>query len=129
MKTPFKHLAVVAVLGLMACHPSALLAQATTSTTTIISSDGTVSDFKPNNIALKVGRSEEATNYMFQKTTTVTDEAGNPVSVETIRSGLPVTVYYEKQGPDFVAQRVIVHRTVTTTTPETVTTVATTPPV
>ncbi len=36
--------------------------------------------------------------YNFTKTTTYVDENGNPVSVETVKSGAPVTVYYSGDG-------------------------------
>jgi hypothetical protein len=38
---------------------------------------------------------------------------GNPVSMETVKSGLPVTVYYSKDGDDLVANKVVVRKTVT----------------
>jgi len=56
------------------------------------------------------------------------DENGNPVSVETVRSGVPVTVYYDRDGDRMVATRVVVRNTepsatvikkTTTTTTET----------
>ena len=42
---------------------------------------------------------------------------GNPVAVETVRSGAPVTVYYTGNGDRMTATRVVVHRRVTTTAP------------
>ncbi len=53
MKTPFKHLGAVAVLGLVTFVSTALYAQETSSTTTITST-GTVNDWKPNAVAVKV---------------------------------------------------------------------------
>jgi hypothetical protein len=55
-------------------------------------------------------------HYTFTKTTTYVDENGNPVSVETVRTGAPVTVYYEKSGDSFVADKVVVKKSVSTTT-------------
>lgn len=115
MKIPFKHLGAVAILSLMTLAPSAIFAQET-STTTTITSTGTVSDWKPNAVAVKVDTSPIPVRYSFTKTTTYVDENGNPVSIQTVRSGAPVTVYYEKQGDDFVADKVVVNRSVITTT-------------
>jgi hypothetical protein len=112
MKTLTKHLGALVVVGLVALAPGALSAQ--TSTTTITSS-GTVSDWKPNAVAVKVNTSPEPVNYTFTRTTTYVDENGDPVSAETIRDGMPVTVYYERQGDALVANKVVVNRVTTTT--------------
>jgi len=100
----------------------------TTMTTT--SSQGTVSTFNPDSIAIKSSTSDQPVNYTFTKSTTYVDENGNPVSVETVRSGMPVTVYYDRNGDQMVATRVVVqtdpnapvvqHTKTTTTTTETV---------
>ena len=77
-------------------------------------SSGTVSEWGPDAVALKVDSSPTPVRYTFTKTTTYVDENGNPVSVETIKSGAPVTVYYEKEGDGFVADKVVVKKSVTT---------------
>jgi hypothetical protein len=59
-------------------------------------------------------RSETAptpVRYSYSKATTYVDETGAPVSMETVKSGLPVTVYYAKVGNLLVANRVVVRRT------------------
>jgi hypothetical protein len=43
------------------------------------------------------------------------NERGEPVSMETVRSGLPVTVYYSSNGTQMTAEKVMVHETTTTT--------------
>jgi hypothetical protein len=40
---------------------------------------------------------------------------GNPVSMETVKSGLPVTVYYTQEGDQMIADKVVVRKTSTTT--------------
>jgi len=112
------HLGAVVGLGLMTLTPAALHAQdiSTTRTTMTTTSSGTVSEWKPNAVAVKVDTSPAPIQYTFTKTTTYVDQFGNPVSVETVRSGAPVTVYYERQGDALVADKVIVRRSVTTTT-------------
>lgn len=101
----------------------------TRETTTTTSSEGTVTSFNPDAIAIKSESSPTPLSYSFTKTTTYVDENGNPVSIETVRSGMPVTVYYDREGDRMVATRVvvrntdpnavIVHKKTTTTTTET----------
>ncbi len=112
------HLGAVIGLGLLTLTPSASFAQeiSTTRSTMTTTSSGTVSEWKPNAVAVKVDTSPAPIQYTFTKTTTYVDQFGNPVSVETVRSGAPVTVYYERQGDALVADKVVVRRSVTTTT-------------
>src|ERR1700729_1299991 len=72
--------AVLATAGLTGAY-----AQSTVTTTT---SAGTVSEFSPNAITVTSGGAP--VSYTYSKTTTYVDENGNPVSVETVRSGVPV---------------------------------------
>jgi hypothetical protein len=53
-------------------------------------------------------------SYSYSKTTTYVDQNGNPVSMETVKSGLPVTVYYTQEGDKMVASKVVVQRTIIT---------------
>lgn len=80
--------------------------------TTTTTSAGTISEFSPQTIIVKTENSVEPVRYTYSKTTTYVDEAGNPVSMETVKSGLPVTVYYVKDGDNLVASKVVVKRTV-----------------
>jgi len=80
-------------------------------------SAGTVSEFSPDTIIIRSESSPEPIRYSYSKTTTYVDDAGNPVSMEVIKSGLPVTVHYVKEGDRVIARRVIVHRSATTTAP------------
>jgi len=89
---------------------------ATTKTTTV-SSDGTVSTFSPDTIVVKSATAVDPVSYSYSKTTTYVDENGNPVSSETVKSGAPVTVYYDQNGTKMIATKVIVRKTTTTTTP------------
>jgi hypothetical protein len=82
--------------------------QATTTTT----SAGTISEFNPQAIIVKTDSAATPVSYAYSKTTTYVDEDGNPVSLETVKSGLPVTVYYEKDGDNLVASKVIVRKSV-----------------
>ncbi len=125
----------MALLGMISGASNEVFAQAaTTTTTTTITSTGTVSELAPNSIAVKVDKSPTPVRYTFTKTTTYVDENGNPVSVETVKTGIPVTVYYEKNGDSFVVDKVVVRKTITTTDgtasapTTTITTQAPTPP-
>lgn len=80
----------------------------TAQTTTM--SVGTISEFGPKRIILRTESSSEPLPYIYSKTTTYVDESGAPVSIKTVKSGLPVTVYYTKVGDNFVANKVIVRK-------------------
>jgi hypothetical protein len=71
---------------------------------------GTVSEFGPGRIVIRVESEKLPHGYTFTKTTTYVDENGAPVSVETVKSGLPVTVYYTREGDRMNAIKVIVHK-------------------
>jgi hypothetical protein len=88
-----------------------------TKETTTVTSDGTISQFNPDTITVRTTSSADPVSYSYSKTTTYVDENGNPVSMETVKSGLPVTVYYDQNGTKMVATKVIVRKSVTTTTP------------
>jgi len=102
------------------------LAQITTTTT---SSDtqiaGTISQFTPDCIVVKSTTSTDPLSYSSSKTTTYVDEDGNPVSVETVKSGAPVIVYYTKDGDRMVATKVVVQRTTTSSDADGATTTVT----
>lgn len=88
----------------------------TVSTVTKTESMGTVSEVKPDTIVIRSETSSSPTNYSYTKSTTYVDDTGAPVSLETVKSGLPVTVYYTQEGDRMIANKVVVRRTTTTTT-------------
>ena len=99
--------------GLMLVTPAASFAQtAVESTTTTTTSAGTVTEFSPDALVIKSETSSEPLRYSFTKTTSYLDETGAPVSVETVKTGLPVTVYYDRDGDQMVARKVIVRKSV-----------------
>src|SRR5262245_10049004 len=55
--------------------------------TKTITTMGTVNEFSPERIIVRTETSPDPITYTFNKTTTYVDEAGNPVSVELIKSG------------------------------------------
>lgn len=96
-------------LSLSALAPAQTAVQTTTATTT----SGTISEFSPDTLIVKSTSVAEPIRYRYSKTTTYVDEAGAPVSVELVKSGLPVTVHYVREGDQLVASKVIVRKAVT----------------
>jgi hypothetical protein len=109
-------MSIVFVLAVL-IMPSAVFAeQEKVTTVTTTESLGTISEFGPDTIVIKTETSTTPTNYTYTKTTTYVDETGAPVSIETVKSGLPVTVYYTKDGDRMIANKVVVRKTTTTKT-------------
>lgn len=85
-------------------------------TTTTTNSMGTVTEVGPETILVTPAASSTTTttttpvSYSYSKTTTYVDELGNPISVKTVKTGLPVTVYYTKVGDKMVATKVVVRK-------------------
>jgi hypothetical protein len=100
-----------AVVALMLITANITLGQSVVServsTTT---SAGTISEFGPETIIIRSETSPEPIRYSYSKTTTYVDETGAPVSIDTVKSGLPVTVHYVLVGDKMVASKVIVRR-------------------
>jgi len=88
----------------------------TTKTTTTTTS-GTISDIADNRFVVRTAADADPVSYSFTKTTTYVDEAGEPVTIDVVKSGLPVTVYYTKDGDNLVASKVVVKKTTTEVTP------------
>lgn len=103
----------IAALALGTLLTAGSIAQTTVETTTT-NSAGTISEFSPDTIVIRSETAPEPVRYSYSKTTTYVDEAGQPVTLETVKSGLPVTVYYTRVGDRLVANRVVVRKTVTT---------------
>lgn len=81
-------------------------------TTTTTLATGTISDFSPDVLTVRSGEAAPL-RYSYTKTTEYVDDAGVPVSMSVVKSGLPVTVYYAREGDRMVARRVVVRRTTT----------------
>lgn len=109
MKKSIRNFGSVVLAGAMFVVSSAALAQTTVESTSTTSA-GTISEFSPNMITVRTETGAAPVSYSYTKTTTYVDENGQPVSIETVKSGLPVTVYYVKDGDRMVASKVIVRR-------------------
>lgn len=113
MKTNLTHR--LGAFSIAAFITTAALAQTVVNeTTTTTNSVGTISEFSPDTIVIRSETSPEPLRYTYSKTTTYVDETGAPVTLETVKSGLPVTVYYSKVGDRLVANRVVVRKTTVT---------------
>lgn len=86
-------------------------AAVTTTVAEPVTMTGVINAYTPDGLVVRTEASAEPLRYSFSKSTTYVDEAGNPVSVETVRSGLPVTVQYTRDGDTLFANKVIVRRT------------------
>ena len=117
MKITLKFLRSGIAAGMVLALSNFAFGQAVETTTTTTSSAGTVTTFDPNDIVIKSESSTEPLRYQFTKTTTYVDENGNPDSIETIKSGLPVTVFYDREDGALVARKVVVRREVTAAAP------------
>ena len=119
MKNNNRILTGAALLGLMLLTANVTLAQTAVkeTTTTTTTTAGTISEFGPETIIIRSETAPEPIRYSYTKTTTYVDETGAPVSIETVKSGLPVTVYYIKVGDKMVASKVIVRKAVVKVVP------------
>ena len=90
------------------------MGQAVVSSTTTTA--GTISEFTPGSqIVVRTEQGSAPVTYSVGKTVTYVDETGAPVSAELVKSGLPVTVHYIKEGDRMIANKVVVRKTTTTT--------------
>jgi hypothetical protein len=114
MKSTIRYFASLSVLSLMLFGTNAIAQTVIeeTTTTTKTTSTGTISQFGPNTFSVTTTTSPDPVGFSYTKTTTYVDETGNPVSMETVKSGLPVTVYYDQSGDTMVATKVIVKKVV-----------------
>lgn len=76
----------------------------------ITSSDGTVNLLGPDTLVVRSTESTDSVIYSYTKMTTYVDENGNPVSVDTVKTGIPVTVYYMMDGDKKIATKVIIKK-------------------
>ncbi len=112
---------VLGVSLLAALSFSPLHAQSVSSTTTATTTTaGTISEVAPDALLIRTETSATPVRYGFSSSTTYVDETGAPVSREVVRSGVPVTVHYIRDGERLIADRVIVRRQTTTATAPTV---------
>lgn len=101
-----------AIMALLLAATSSGWAQATVETTTTTTNTaGTISEFGPDVLVVTTETAPEPIRYAYTTKTVYVDETGAPVTLTTVKSGLPVTVYYTKVGDKMVASKVVVKKT------------------
>ena len=110
-----KSILFILVLAATAMPCAIFAQQATTSTTvTTTESAGAISEFSPDSIVIRSETNSSPSHYSYTDKTTYVDETGATVSSETVKSGMPVTVYYTREGDRMIADKVVVRKTITT---------------
>jgi len=96
--------------------PCSLFAQQASQTSTVTTTEtaGTISEYSPDAIVVRSETSSSPNRYSYTEKTTYVDDTGAAVSRETVKSGLPVTVYYTREGDRMIANKVVVRKTTTT---------------
>lgn len=70
---------------------------------------GTISSRTPDTLVLRTETDAAPLTYNFTRTTQYFDENGRPVSIEVVKSGVPVDVQYTREGDRLIATRVTVY--------------------
>ncbi len=120
MKLPIPNALAVATIIALSSAASAQN-QITTSTVTpgtetvsTTTTAGTIAEIGADTLMIRSETSPQPIRYRFGRSTTYVDETGAPVSLEMVRSGLPVTVHYVREGDQMIANRVVVQKQTTT---------------
>jgi hypothetical protein len=71
---------------------------------------GTVTQISPSSIVIRPLNAPNPVTYTSSTNTVYVDEAGNPVAIESVQSGAPVVVYYDKAGTKTTATKVVVKK-------------------
>jgi hypothetical protein len=122
MKTTIRILAGAAAITAAAAFQPLVFGQASVSQTTTSSDgssttqtttyDGTVSQFSPDGdtIVLQGQGSSQPMSYSYSKSTTIVDQNGNPVDVSVVKTGIPVHVFYDRDGDRMIARKIVVQQ-------------------
>jgi hypothetical protein len=122
-----KPLALIVGLALYGGVAWAQTVSETTTTAAPLESAGSVTTFDPTAGSLVVTAPNVApVTYAYSSHTTIVDSDGNPVGVDVVKSGVPVTVYYTKTGDQMTVSKVVVQRAVVPVQQQTTTTTTTT---
>lgn len=76
---------------------------------------GTITRFSPDTIVVKTTASGDPVSYSSTKATLYVDQDGNDVSMKTMKSGMPVTVYYRQEGDKRIVSKVVAQSKTSTT--------------
>ena len=114
-----KTLCGLVLLGVALCAPSVLAQQiqqeetTTTKKTTTTNNSGTITQFGTDSFMIKSQSSATPQTYEYTETTTYVDESGNPIAMDVVKAGVPVTVYFSQSGDKMVATKVVVKKSTT----------------
>ncbi len=100
------------VIGALVHTAPVAFAQVAVTETSATESVGTVSEFSPDTVVVRTESGTEPLRYSYTKSTTVVDEAGNPVDISVVKSGVPVRVVYAREGSGMIARKIIVRKAV-----------------
>jgi hypothetical protein len=117
MKTHLILAAAVSILiGISTANAQSVVRETATSVqpTEIV---GTVTELVPDAISVRTVETAAPVRYTFTKTTEYVDEVGNRVARDIVKTGVPVTIRYVKEGDRMIVNRVIVRKQTTTTVP------------
>ena len=109
----------LAILGVALYAPSVLAqtveeeSTTTTTTTKTTNNSGTITQFGTDSFMIKTPSGSAPVTYQYTETTTYVDEAGNPVAMETVKTGVPVIVHFSESGGKMVATKVVVKKVTT----------------
>ncbi len=115
MKTSWKPLAVILSAVAFAAMISSATAQVSvtkTTTTTTTTEGATIAEFMPSAGRLVVTSrgGPGPARYTVTKETVFVDAAGNPIAVDRVTRGVPVTVHYVREGDNMLASRIVVQQ-------------------
>ena len=127
MKTSFILAAPAALIIAVLPVNAQSVVRETTTTVQPVEILGTVTGFSPDAIIVQTKEAAAPVRSTFTKTTEYVDEGGNRIAQNTVKTGVPVTIRYVKEGDRMVVNRVILRKqTTTTAVPDAVTTKKTT---
>jgi hypothetical protein len=122
MKTQLILAAAAAVLlAAFPAHAQTVVRETTTTAVQPVEVAGTVTELVPDAVVVRTQEATAPVRYTFTTTTEYVDEAGNRVTRDIVKAGVPVTIRYVKEGDRMVVNRVIVRKQ-TIAAPEAVTT-------
>jgi hypothetical protein len=124
MKTPIILAVAASMLAISFADERVIVREGTTAVQPL-EAVGTVTEFQPDTISVRTETAAAPVRYRFSKTTEYVDESGNRVTRDIVKTGVPVTVRYVREGDEMLVNRVIVRKQVTTV-PEAVVTKKTT---
>jgi hypothetical protein len=106
MKSIIKATANTLILGALMSIGQIAVADTVETTTTTASGD--IADLSGDSFVIR-SESGPAT-YHYSKRTTVVDENGNALTIDSLKAGVPATVYYSREGDNMIVNRVVVKR-------------------